>query len=43
MEVDEELARFREIVVESEGFTWGALLDEEEEDGGSQDEIIIVD
>ena len=43
MEVDEELVGFREIVAESEGFTWDALLDDEEEDGGSQDEIIIVD
>ena len=42
VEVDEELVGFREIVAESEGFTWDALLDEEE-DGGSQDEIIIVD
>ena len=30
----------------AEGFTWDALIDDEEEDmvpGGSQDEIIIVD
>ena len=46
VEVEEELAGSREIVAESEGFTWDALIDDEEEDmvpGGSQDEIIIVD
>jgi hypothetical protein len=45
VEVDEELPGFREIVEESEEFTWDALLDDEEEDivpGGSQDETIIV-
>jgi len=32
VEVDEELGGFREIVAESEGFTWDNLLDDEEED-----------
>ena len=46
VEVDKELRGFREIVAESEGFTWDALVDDEEEDivlGGSQDETVIVD
>jgi len=46
VEVDEELVGFREIVEESEGFTWDALLDDEEEEivpGASQDDTTIVD
>ena len=31
VEVDEELEEFREIVAESEGFTWDNLLDDKEE------------
>jgi hypothetical protein len=46
VEVDEELVGFREIVEKSEGFTWDALLDDEEEEivpGASQDDTTVVD
>ena len=45
-EEDEELAGFREIVAENEGFTWDSLVDDEEEGvapGASQEEITVID
>ena len=45
LEDDEELAGFKEIVEESEGFTWDTLVDDEEEEiapGAFQDDLVTV-